>query len=67
MTRNWGVPDLSDSEFRVLRQLTTGMSLTEISRRLDVSHDTVREAAISIYTKLGLLQKSDEPSPEQAS
>jgi LuxR family transcriptional regulator, maltose regulon positive regulatory protein len=50
---------LRDSETRVLRYLPTNLTLPEIARELDVSHNTVKTHIRSLYAQLGAHRRSE--------
>jgi len=50
---------LRDSELRVLRYLPTNLTLPEIARELDVSHNTVKTHIRSLFTKLGTHRRAE--------
>lgn len=49
---------LTTAELRVLHYLPTNLQLTEIARRLYLSRNTVKTHTISIYSKLGVHDRS---------
>jgi LuxR family maltose regulon positive regulatory protein len=54
----WGPSSLTTAELRVLRYLTTHLTMAEIAERLYVSRNTVKTQAIAIYRKLGTASRS---------
>ena len=54
-----GLDSLSDREFQILRSITSGKSLTEIARDLDLSAKTVSTYRARILEKLGLRTTAD--------
>jgi LuxR family maltose regulon positive regulatory protein len=55
-----GVPtSLTPAELRLLPLLATHLSFREIAEQLQVSRNTVKTQAISIYRKLGVTGRSD--------
>jgi LuxR family maltose regulon positive regulatory protein len=61
----WGRPDggwettLTTAELRLLPLLTTHLSYREIAEQLDISRNTVKTQAISVYRKLGVSSRSE--------
>ncbi len=54
-----GLTDLTPAELRVLRMLHTHYSLPEIATRFDVSSNTVKTQAQSVYRKLGVSSRRE--------
>ena len=50
---------LTTAELRLLPLLTTHLSYREIAERLDISRNTVKTQAISVYRKLGVSSRSE--------
>jgi LuxR family maltose regulon positive regulatory protein len=57
--RSIGPSSLTTAELRVLHYLPTNLTLTEIARRLYVSHNTAKSHTASVYRKLGVSSRGD--------
>jgi hypothetical protein len=53
------LPELTDSELRLLPLLATPLSFAEIGRLLGAPRDEILADALAIYSKLGLLPAED--------
>lgn len=53
------VPELSQREHAVLRQLAEGLSNKEIARALSVSENTVKTHLANLYAKLGVSRRTE--------
>lgn len=53
------VPELSQREHEVLRQLAEGLSNKEIARALSVSENTVKTHLANLYAKLGVSRRTE--------
>jgi hypothetical protein len=66
MLRPDRLPELTESELRLLPLLATPLSFAEMGRLLDVPRDEILSEAVVIYSKLGLSQpKGDYPELNQ--
>jgi len=54
MLRPDRLPELTESELRLLPLLATPLSFAEMGRLLDVARDEILSEAVVIYSKLGL-------------
>jgi LuxR family transcriptional regulator, maltose regulon positive regulatory protein len=54
-----GISSLTTAELRVLPFLPTHLSLTEISERLFLSHNTIKSHSASIYRKFGVSSRRE--------